>query len=68
MAEMKPETLLAELNRLRADLDKDPADLEWLTLEHVFRFVSYKTSEFAEYIQEMDEKGEFDDWKEEEGM
>lgn len=37
---MKAETLLAELNRLRQDLDKDPTDLEWLTLHHVFCFVS----------------------------
>ena len=49
---MKAETLLAELNRLRQDLDKDPSDLEWLTLHHVFCFVSYKTNEFAAYLDE----------------
>ena len=29
---MKAETMLAELNRLRKDLDEDPTDLEWLVL------------------------------------
>jgi len=39
---MKSERLLAELNRLRSDLDKDPSDLEWFTLHHVFCFVSFQ--------------------------
>ena len=43
---MKSERLLAELNRLRSDLDKDPSDLEWFTLHHVFCFVSYQHSAF----------------------
>ena len=57
---MKAEKLLAELNRLRGDIDKDPSDLEWLTLHHVFCFVSYKMGEFQAYIDEAAEKGEFD--------
>jgi len=57
---MKAERLLAELNRLRGDLDKDPTDLEWVTLHHVFCFVSYKIGEFQQYVEEADSRGEFD--------
>jgi hypothetical protein len=56
---MKPETLLAELNRLRKDLKEDKSDLEWLTLHHAFCFISYKMSDFQKYVQEQDKKGEF---------
>lgn len=56
---MKAETLLAELNRLRKDLDEDPADLEWVTLHHVFCFVSYKMADFQKYIDEQAAKGAF---------
>jgi hypothetical protein len=56
---MKPETLLAELNRLRQDVPKDPSDLEWLTLHHVFCFVSYKMGDFAAYVADQDAKGAF---------
>jgi hypothetical protein len=56
---MKAETLLAELNRLRQDVPKDQADLEWLTLHHVFCFVSYKIGEFQKYVSEQDAKGAF---------
>lgn len=59
---MKAETLLAELNRLRGDLDKDPSDLEWLTLHHVFCFVSYKMGEFQAYVEEQAKKGAFDEY------
>ena len=57
---MKVETILAELNRLRGDLDKDPGDLEWLTLHHVFCFVSYQTNEFQAYLEDQSERGAFD--------
>jgi hypothetical protein len=57
---MRAETLLAELNRLRKDLEEDPSDLEWLTLHHVFCFVSYKMGEFQKYIDEEDKKGSFE--------
>lgn len=55
---MKAERLLAELNRLRADLDKDPTDLEWFTLHHVFCFVSYKIGDFQRYLDEAVKPGE----------
>ena len=49
---MKAEKLLAELNRLRSDLDKDPTDPEWFTLHHVFCFVSYQIGPFQKYLDE----------------
>ena len=55
---MKAETLLAELNRLRADLDKDPSYLEWFTLHHVFFFVSYKLGDFQKYLDEAIKPGD----------
>jgi hypothetical protein len=57
---MRAETLLAELNRLRKDLDEDPADLEWLALHHAFCFISYKMGEFQKYVDEEARKGAFD--------
>jgi hypothetical protein len=45
---IKAEKVLAELNRLRADLSKDPTDIEWFTLHHVFCFVSYKHGRLPE--------------------
>lgn len=59
----KAETLLAELNRLRKDVRKDPADIEWLTLEHAFIFLSYKMGEFQKYVEEQDAKGAFEEYK-----
>lgn len=58
---MKAEKLLAELNRLRQDLEEDPSDIEWVTLHHAFCFISYKAAEFQEYIDEQAEKGAFDE-------
>ncbi len=58
---MRAETFLAELNRLRKDLDEDPTDLEWVTLHHVFCFVSYQMGEFQKYVDEQAEKGAFDE-------
>lgn len=58
---MRAERLLAELDRLRKDLDKDPADLEWVTLHHVFCFVSYKLGDFQKYIDEQASKGAFEE-------
>ena len=58
---MKHEVLLAELNRLRKDIDEDPSDIEWVTLHHVFCFISYKTGEFQAYVDEQAEKGAFDE-------
>lgn len=56
---MKPENLLAELNRMRKDLGEDQTDLEWLAVHHAFCFISYKMSEFQKYVEEQSEKGSF---------
>lgn len=56
---MKAETMLAELNRLRKDLDEDKSDIEWLTLHHAFCFISYKLGEFQKYLDEQAARGEF---------
>jgi hypothetical protein len=58
---MKAETLLAELDRLRKDVPKDPTDLEWLTLHHVFCFVSYQMTAFKKYVEEEAKRGSFKD-------
>ncbi len=60
---MKAETMLAELNRLRKDLDEDAGDIEWLTLQHVFIFVSYKMGEFQKYLDEETKKGAFEEFE-----
>lgn len=56
---MKAETLLAELDRLRKDVPKDETDPEWVTLHHVFCFVSYKMTDFRKYVDEAEKRGEF---------
>ena len=56
---MKAETMLAELNRLRKDLDADPTDIEWLALRHAFIFISYKMGEFQKYLDDEATKGTF---------
>ena len=55
---MKAERVLAELNRLRTDLDKDPQDLEWFTLHHAFCFISYRMGDFQRYLDEVVKPGE----------
>jgi hypothetical protein len=55
---IKVEKVLAELNRLRTDLDKDPTDPEWFALHHAFCFVSYKIGEFQAYLDETVKPGE----------
>ena len=62
--EMKPEPLLAELNRMRKDLGEDPTDIEWLTLQHAFIFISYQHKEFEKYVAEASERGEFKEYEE----
>jgi hypothetical protein len=59
---MKAENILAELNRLRKDLDEDPTDIEWLALHHAFCFISYKMSDFQRYVEEQKAKGAFEDF------
>lgn len=61
MKKIKAEVLLAELNRLRKDVGEDLSDVEWVTLHHVFCFVSYKVKELQEYLDEQAEKGAFDE-------
>lgn len=56
--------MLAELNRLRKDLGEDPTDIEWLTLHHVFCFVSYKMADFQKYMEEQTAKGAFREYEE----
>lgn len=56
---IKVETVLAELNRLRNDLEKDPDDLEWFALHHAFCFISYKMGEFQQYLNETVKEGEY---------
>lgn len=56
---IKAETVLAELNRLRSDLDKDPEDIEWFTLHHAFCFISYQMGEFQKYLDESVKEGEY---------
>lgn len=60
---MKAETLLSELNRLRKDVPEDRSDIEWLTLHHVFCFVSYKMGEFQKYLDDQTGKGAFDEFE-----
>lgn len=55
---MKAERVLAELNRLRNDLEKDPQDLEWFALHHAFCFISYKMGDFQRYLDETVKPGE----------
>lgn len=59
---MKVEIILAELNRLRKDLDEDRSDIEWLSLHHAFCFISYQLGPFQAYLNEQAAKGEFDDF------
>lgn len=63
MRKMKAETMLAELNRLRKDLDEDKSDIEWLTLHHAFCFISYKMADFQDYLDQQASKGEFDQFE-----
>ncbi len=59
---MKLEPFLAELNRMRQDLDADPTDIEWLTLHHAFCFISYKMGDFQKYLDEAEANGEFKEY------
>lgn len=61
MKKIKAEVLLAELNRLRKDVPEDQSDLEWVTLHHVFCFVSYQMSEFQKYVEQQNEQGAFEE-------
>jgi hypothetical protein len=64
---MKLEPFLAELNRMRKDLDEDTTDIEWLTLHHAFCFISYKMGDFQKYLDEAEANGEFNAYKQDQG-
>jgi hypothetical protein len=64
---MKAETLLAEMDRLRKDVPKDPADLEYLALHHAFCFLSYRMTEFRAYVEAENSKGAFREYDEANG-
>lgn len=55
---IKAEKVMAELNRLRGDLDKDPTDIEWFALHHAFCFISYRMGDFQKYLDEVVKPGE----------
>ena len=61
---MKIEPFLAELNRLRKDLEGDKSDIEWLAVHHAFVFISYKMGEFQKYLDEAEKRGEFKEYLE----
>ena len=61
---MKMEPLLAALNQMRKDIGEDLTDPDYLALHHAFVFISYKTSEFSQYVTEADQRGEFEEFKE----
>lgn len=61
MRKIRAEKMVAELNRMRQDLDRDESDIEWLTLHHVFCFVSYQMQAFQAYLDGQAEKGAFDE-------
>lgn len=54
---MKAEPILAKLNELRHEAEDDPTDIEYLALHHAFCFISYKMSEFQNYLNEVEKSG-----------
>ena len=62
---MKIEPFLAELNRLRDEIGKDLTDPTYLAVHHAFCFISYKMGEFQKYLNEAEQRGEFDAYKKE---
>jgi hypothetical protein len=55
---VKAEVVIAELNRLRSDVDKDMTDPEYFALHHALCFISYKMGEFQKYLDEVVKDGE----------
>jgi hypothetical protein len=55
---VKAEVVIAELNRLRSDVDKDMTDPEYFALHHALCFISYKMGEFQRYLDEVVKDGE----------
>ncbi|MDF1808139.1 MAG: hypothetical protein P1U42_00430 [Phycisphaerales bacterium] len=59
---MKAETILAEFNTIRKDLEEDKSDLEWLTLHHAFCFISYNMGDFQKYLDDQQARGAFEEY------
>lgn len=47
---MTAETILAKLNELRHEAEDDKTDMEYIALHLAFCFLSFKMSEFQEYL------------------
>lgn len=50
---MKAEPLLAKLYELRKDAAGDQEDIEFIALDHAFKFISYHMGEFKAYLDEV---------------
>ena len=55
---IKAEVVIAELNRLRGDIDKDMGDPEYVALHHALCFISYKMGEFQKDLDDVVKPGE----------
>lgn len=53
-ASMKAEPILAKLYELRKEASGDPEDMEFIALDHAFKFISYHMGEFQKYLREAD--------------
>lgn len=51
---MKAEPILAKLYELRKEASGDPEDMEFIALDHAFKFISYHMGEFQKYLREAD--------------
>jgi hypothetical protein len=58
MLRIKAETVLAERNRMRGDLDHDPHDPEWFALHRAFCFISHRSGELRRCLDEKVAEGE----------
>jgi hypothetical protein len=52
---LKPEPILAKLYELRKEASTDEEDMEFIALDHAFKFISYKMADFSKYLAEVDE-------------
>jgi hypothetical protein len=55
---IKAEVIIAELNRQRADMDKDLTDPEYFAIHHALCFLSYKMGELQKYLDDVIKTGE----------
>lgn len=49
---MTYEQIMAKLYELRKEAGGDPDDPEFVALDHAFKFLSYRTTEFKAYLAE----------------